>query len=52
MGFGLAVLRLTPAAFWGMTLKELAAVVRAVAPEKSVFKREGFEKLMKRYPDA
>ena len=31
MAFGLGVLKLTPAAFWGMTLKELAAVVRGIA---------------------
>ena len=28
MAFGLGVLRLSPAAFWGMTLRELAAAMR------------------------
>ena len=51
MGFGFAVLRLTPSAFWGMTLRELAAAMRAVLPEPPILRREGFAELMRRYPD-
>ena len=32
MAFGLGVLKLPPAAFWAMTLRELAAVMRGCAP--------------------
>jgi uncharacterized phage protein (TIGR02216 family) len=51
MGFGMGALRLAPTAFWGMTLKELAAVMRAVLPERASLGREGFAELMRRYPD-
>ena len=51
MGFGLGVLRLAPSAFWGMTLRELAAAMKAVLPERPSLGREGFAELMKRYPD-
>ncbi len=32
MAFGLGRLKLAPAAFWGMTLRELAAVVKGMTP--------------------
>ena len=51
MGFGFAVLRLAPSAFWGMTLRELAAAMKAVLPEQVALGREGFEELRRRYPD-
>ncbi len=52
MAFGMGVLRLSPDAFWGMTLKEMAAVVRGSAPERDGLGREGFAALMRRYPDS
>ena len=51
MAFGLGVLKLTPVAFWGMTLRELAAVVRGMAPGHAALGREGFVALMRRFPD-
>jgi uncharacterized phage protein (TIGR02216 family) len=53
MAIGLGVLRLSPRAFWGMTLREMAAAMRAVSPQaaKSLAKSRLAE-LMSRYPDA
>jgi uncharacterized phage protein (TIGR02216 family) len=52
MAFGLGVLKLTPAAFWTMTLKELAAVVRGTAPAPGArLGKSTLEGLMRRYPD-
>ena len=51
MAFGLAMLKLTPAAFWGMTMKELAAVVRGLAPEVISLGRPRLAELMDRFPD-
>jgi uncharacterized phage protein (TIGR02216 family) len=50
MGFGLGVLRFSPDVFWKMTLRELAAAVKAMFPTTAV-SRTSFDALMKRYPD-
>jgi uncharacterized phage protein (TIGR02216 family) len=52
MGFGFAVLRLSPDAFWRMTLNELAAAAAALAPPAAErLARDGLERLMRRFPD-
>ena len=53
MGFGLGVLRLSPAAFWRMTPRELAAAMEAVLglPEAAL-DRASFAALRARFPDA
>jgi uncharacterized phage protein (TIGR02216 family) len=51
MALGLGVLRLSPAAFWGMTLREMAAAMRAVLPQDDNLRRARFHELMDRYPD-
>jgi uncharacterized phage protein (TIGR02216 family) len=51
MAFGLGVLKLTPASFWAMTLRELAAVVRGIAPDDAALKRGRLSELMKQFPD-
>jgi uncharacterized phage protein (TIGR02216 family) len=53
MGFGFAVLRLAPDAFWRMTPKELAAAVTALSPPADEqLGRAALERLMRRFPDA
>ncbi len=51
MAFGLGVLRLSPAAFWTMTLKELAAAMRGILPEREAVGRERLMEMMRRFPD-
>jgi uncharacterized phage protein (TIGR02216 family) len=52
MGFGFAILRLSPDAFWRMTPRELAAAIRALAPSRaSPLERSTFDALMRRFPD-
>jgi uncharacterized phage protein (TIGR02216 family) len=51
MAFGLGVLRLSSAAFWKMTLVELAAAVRGLMPARDGLKREQLSELMQRFPD-
>jgi uncharacterized phage protein (TIGR02216 family) len=52
MTVGLGVLRLSPAAFWAMTPKELSAAVAALAPEgEEPIGRGRFGELMRRFPD-
>lgn len=51
MGFGLGVLRLSPAEFWRMTPRELAAAIAAVIGARVPLDRAGLSELMKRYPD-
>jgi uncharacterized phage protein (TIGR02216 family) len=51
MGFGLGVLRLAPGAFWGMTLNELAAVVRTAVRPQETPNRKTLAHLMLRFPD-
>jgi len=51
MAFGLGVLRLTPDAFWGMTLREFSAAVGAMFPGAQSLRRQNLAELMKRYPD-
>jgi uncharacterized phage protein (TIGR02216 family) len=52
IGFGLGVLRLSPAQFWTMTPRELAFAIRAVrgtVPEP--INRIALDELMKQFPD-
>jgi uncharacterized phage protein (TIGR02216 family) len=52
MGFGFAVLRLSPEAFWRMTLNELAAAAGPVAPPRGDrLSRATLERLMRGFPD-
>jgi uncharacterized phage protein (TIGR02216 family) len=52
MAFGLGVLRLPPAAFWAMTLREMAAATSAAASHPNVTPaRAELEELLRRYPD-
>jgi len=51
IGFGLGVLRLSPEQFWRMTPRELAYAIEAVRGRGAPLNRDGFAKLMKRYPD-
>ena len=54
MQFGLGVLRLPPAHFWGMTPRELAAAFEAASggARRAPPPRATLEELMERYPDA
>ena len=52
MRFGFGVLRLSPAAFWSMTPRELAHAIRAVreqSPESIA--RDALNDLMTQFPD-
>jgi len=52
MAFGLGALRLSPAAFWAMTLKEVAAAMQAVLPEMATaIGKARLQELMRRFPD-
>jgi uncharacterized phage protein (TIGR02216 family) len=52
MTVGLGVLRLSPAAFWAMTPKELAAAAAAFAPGgEGPIGRGRLGELMGRFPD-
>jgi uncharacterized phage protein (TIGR02216 family) len=54
MAAGLGLLRLTPAAFWSMTPKELEAALRGLvgpAQPDAPPPRTALAGLMKRYPD-
>lgn len=51
MAFGLGVLRLPPAMFWAMTLREVAAAVRGMAPRREALGRDVLAEMMRRYPD-
>lgn len=51
MRVGFGVLRLSPAAFWAMTPRELAAAIDALSPGGRPLDRDGFAALMRRYPD-
>jgi uncharacterized phage protein (TIGR02216 family) len=53
IGFGLGVLRLSPEAFWTMSVRELALAIEAVRGPRIVpFARADFAALMRRFPDA
>lgn len=53
MGFGFGTLRLSPAAFWAMTPRELAAAMEAVlGPRGMPLDRASFAALRARFPDA
>jgi uncharacterized phage protein (TIGR02216 family) len=51
MALGLGLLRLSPAAFWAMTLPELAALARLAGPVLVAPGRAELEELMRRFPD-
>lgn len=51
IGFGLGVLRLSPAAFWAMTPRELALAITAVTGDTAPLQRTDLADLMTRYPD-
>lgn len=52
MAFGLGVLCLPPEDFWGMTLKEMSAVIRSLGLQSSrPLDRSGLRMLMDAYPD-
>ena len=52
MAMGLGLLRLSPAAFWAMTLKEMAAVLRGLVPRREApLRRAAFAEMMRRFPD-
>jgi len=52
MGFGFAVLRLPPEAFWRMTPKEISAAVAALAPPAAQAPGRGeLDRLMRRFHD-
>jgi uncharacterized phage protein (TIGR02216 family) len=52
IGFGLGILRLSPAAFWRMTPRELLLAAEAmVGPSEAPLDRAGLTHLMQRYPD-
>jgi uncharacterized phage protein (TIGR02216 family) len=51
MAFGLGAMRLTPAAFWGMTMRELAAVVNGLIGRDTSLRRGRLAELMGRFPD-
>lgn len=53
MAIGLGALRLPPAAFWGMTLREFSALLKGMVPEAGVrLGRGDLSRLMRRFPDA
>lgn len=51
IGFGLGVLRLSPASFWAMTPRELAHAIKAVTGAAAPLRRSDLADLMTRYPD-
>ena len=52
IGFGLGVLRLSPAQFWTMTPRELACAIEAVTGRRDApLPRDAFNDLMRRFPD-
>jgi uncharacterized phage protein (TIGR02216 family) len=51
MAFGFGVLRLSTAAFWGMTLREMAAALRGRMPAAEPMRRGELAELIARYPD-
>jgi uncharacterized phage protein (TIGR02216 family) len=51
IGFGLGVLRLSPAAFWAMTPRELALAITAATGGATPLQRSDLTDLMTRYPD-
>ena len=52
MAFGFGRLRLSPAAFWAMTPREIAAVLNALQPSTSqTLQRHALDELLRRFPD-
>ena len=53
MGVGLGVMRLAPAAFWAMTMKEFEAAMRGALPVGvEAPDRIALREMMMRFPDA
>lgn len=51
MAAGFGLLRLTPAAFWSMTPREIAAALSWFAPDAGKPSRTDLAALMRRFPD-
>jgi uncharacterized phage protein (TIGR02216 family) len=51
MTFGLGLLRLPPAAFWAMTVRELSAAMRVWMPLDEGIGRGALAEMMRKYPD-
>lgn len=51
MAAGLGAMRLSPAAFWGMTPRELAAAMGSGATPAAAPGRADLAALMRRFPD-
>jgi uncharacterized phage protein (TIGR02216 family) len=52
IGFGLGVLRLSPAQFWTMTPRELALAIEAVTGRGGApLPREALNEMIERFPD-
>ncbi|MDE2579544.1 MAG: phage tail assembly chaperone [Hyphomicrobiales bacterium] len=51
MRFGLGVLRLSPAAFWSMTPRELKAAYDGIFPASAALPRSALAQLMQTFPD-
>lgn len=52
MGFGFGILKLSPAAFWSLTPRELACAIRARRGEGTPpIDRAALDQLMRRFPD-
>jgi uncharacterized phage protein (TIGR02216 family) len=52
MGLGLGAMRLSPAAFWAMTPRELSAAVGVLSQNSpTTIAWSKFQELMRRYPD-
>ena len=51
MRFGFGVLRLSPAAFWSMTPRELSCAIQALRGSSAPLDRGSFDELMRRFPD-
>ena len=53
MGVGLGTMRLAPAAFWAMTMKEFSAAMRGAFPEAvEAPDRSALREMMTRFPDS
>ncbi len=51
MRFGFGVLRLSPDAFWSLSVRELHAAMEAHAPQRPTPERADLTALQERYPD-
>jgi len=52
MGLAFGVLHMSPAEFWRLTPRELAAIARATTPQRlPILGRSSLRDLMNRFPD-